>query len=286
MAWKVAAAAAAGSSHERLNLPCQDALGYQILHSDSERDGILVAALADGAGSAQRSEQGARTAVDTALQFLTAYLQEEGLPQQEGAWSLLLDEAFTAAQLALYQLADEEDLPVRSYATTLSCLVAHAGGYALATLGDGVVVSLDAAGDLALVNRLQRGEYANETYFLTQDFALEQVQTVICSQPAQGIVMMSDGLARLALSFPSQKPFEPFFRPLFAFIESREQGVTAEDSEANLQLEAFLNSDRVRARTDDDKSLLIAVQGPENQTKQEENPHFETLGAGEQVDHS
>jgi hypothetical protein len=266
VAWKVAAAAAAGSSHERLNLPCQDALGYQILHSDSERDGILVAALADGAGSAQRSEQGARTAVDTALQFLTAYLQEEGLPQQEGAWSLLLDEAFTAAQLALYQLAEEEDLPVRSYATTLSCLVAHAGGYALATLGD--------------------GEYANETYFLTQDFALEQVQTVICSQPAQGIVMMSDGLARLALSFPSQKPFEPFFRPLFAFIESREQGVTAEDSEANLQLEAFLNSDRVRARTDDDKSLLIAVQGPENQTKQEENPHFETLGAGEQVDHS
>lgn len=279
MAWKVVAAAAAGSSHDILNLPCQDALGYQVLLTDSQPEGILVAALADGAGSAQRSEQGARTAVDTALQFLSAYLHEEGLPQHEDAWSLLLAEAFTAAQLALFQLADEEYLPARSFATTLSCLVAHARGYALATIGDGVIVSMDSAGDLTLVNRLQRGEYANETYFLTQEFALEQVQIAICNQPARGIVMMSDGLSRLALSLPAQKPFEPFFRPLFAFIESREQEHTAEDFEANRQLEAFLNSDRVHARTDDDKSLLIAVRYLDNRKIEDDNPHFETLGA-------
>ena len=53
--WRVVAAAVQGVSHQRLDLPCQDALGYLVLPS-----GTLVVALADGAGSAQYSDQGAR----------------------------------------------------------------------------------------------------------------------------------------------------------------------------------------------------------------------------------
>jgi hypothetical protein len=68
---------------------------------------------------------------------------------------------------------------------------------------------------------------------------------------------MSDGLTRLALKMPSYEPYVPFFQPLFAYIEGTS---TANwNGNAEQQMAAFLASERVSARTDDDKTLVLAV---------------------------
>jgi hypothetical protein len=119
------------------------------------------------------------------------------------------------------------------------------------------VVAGEAPDKLFLVNRPQRGEYANETYFLTQEDALEQVQVSVFEKAVNFLAVMSDGLTRLAIKLPDHEPHLPFFQPLFAFVAHADDEV-----QASRHLVDFLTSERVCARTDDDKSLVLAVRQP------------------------
>ena len=68
------------------------------------------------------------------------------------------------------------------------------------------------------------------------------------------IAILSDGLQMLALKIPEYMPHAPFFSPLFRFVAE-----VTDETEAKEQLEAFLRSPRVRKRTDDDLTLLLAT---------------------------
>ena len=59
---------------------------------------------------------------------------------------------------------------------------------------------------------------------------------------------------RLALKLPGYEPHAPFFKPLFTFITGAE-----DETLATQQLAGFLASARVCARTDDDKTLVLAA---------------------------
>jgi hypothetical protein len=249
--WRAVGASAPGAAHLQQAMRCQDALQYRTIEVDGQS--VLIAALADGAGSAEQSERGAQATTSTAVEALQSRL-EAGLPQDETAWRDLLLEVYRSAQTAVLSLADEDGLPPRSFAATLACLVATDDCLATATLGDGVIVAQPTGGELMTVSRPQRGEYANETVFIVQDDALDQVQVAVFSEAFAALAMLSDGLLRLALTFPEHSPFRPFFTPLFGFASQAEPGEAAV-----AQLDAFLRSERVNARTDDDKSLLLAV---------------------------
>jgi serine/threonine protein phosphatase PrpC len=256
--WRVVGAAASGTLHERLGMPCQDALAFQAgEHS-------LRVALSDGAGTANRSQSGAQTAVQAALNALAAALAD-GLPADQDGWQEMLGTAFAAARSALESLAEIEAQPLRAYAATLSLVVATADRLAVAQLGDGAVVAGESPDRLFLVNRAQRGEYANETYFLTQEDALELVQVSVYDKAVNLLAMMSDGLTRLAIKLPTDEPYLPFFQPLFAFVAQ-----TDKEEQASRHLMDFLNSERVCARTDDDKSLVLAVRLLEPEPGREE----------------
>jgi hypothetical protein len=246
--WRVVGAASQGTAHRKQDLPCQDAQAFRLLPN-----GALLAALADGAGSAEFSEQGAQCAVEEALEALASGL-ETGLPADEDEWIGLIVNAFERAQAALHRLAVEMDVPLRDLATTLACAAAFNNWLAAGQLGDGAVIAQGSAGELFPVTQAQRGEYANETFFLTQEGALEQVEIRILDRPVQALALMSDGLTRLALKMPYFEPHPPFFGPLFAFAAAVE-----EQDRAKERLGEFLASDRVCARTDDDKSIILAV---------------------------
>lgn len=254
-AWHVAGAAVQGVSHARLDLPCQDAQGYRLLPG-----GVLLVALADGAGSARFSQQGADCAVEAALASLAAAFEGASLSDAVG-WESRLRAAFRDAREAVVSLAalsEEEGVTPRDYASTLTCVAAAAGRLAVGQVGDGAVVAVDAAGGLFAVTRLQRGEYANETHFISETGALDQMQVDVNDIDLHALAVMSDGLIRLALKMPSQEPHAPFFQPLFRFAA----GITASPDapqQASAQLAEFLGSERVNARTDDDKSLVLAV---------------------------
>ena len=62
--WRVSACSVQGVSHIKTDQPCQDANEWRI------KDSVLLAAIADGAGSAKESQRGATLACRTAIEVL------------------------------------------------------------------------------------------------------------------------------------------------------------------------------------------------------------------------
>ncbi len=246
--WNIIGASIQGTSHQKTDTPCQDAHAYRVLP-----DGTALIAVADGAGSAERSDQGAQLAVEQVIAAAEASLAE-GMPADDAAWEALLTDAFCQARQALEKLAAADDVSSRAFATTLTCAVVANEWLAVAQIGDGVVVARDEDGELFAVTQPQRGEYANETYFLTMAEALQRVDVRVCRRKLDALAVMTDGLIRLAMKINTNEPHLPFFRPLFAFTAQLE-----DTSEAREQLQALLASDRVCERTDDDKTLVLAA---------------------------
>jgi hypothetical protein len=246
--WQVVAASVQGTSHQKRDIPCQDAHAYRLLP-----DGILLIAVADGAGAAEQAAAGAALAIAEAMRSLEAALQKR-IPNSKATWRSLLVRAFTQAHQAIIRLAASEDGSPQTFATTLTCVIASAQWLAVGQIGDGLAVAQAHNGRLFTTLRPQRGEYANETCFLTMDNALEYLEIKIYRQSVRALAVITDGLARLAINMVESSPHEPFFQPLFSFAAQM-----TDETEAKHQLAAFLSSERVCRRTDDDKTLVLAV---------------------------
>jgi len=246
--WHVIGASVQGTAHQKNGIPCQDTHGYRLLPN-----GTLLVAVADGAGSADRADEGATLAVTKIIDAVETSLQE-ALPQTKRRWRRLLKKAFKQTRRALNSLAQSEAVQPHLFATTLTCAIVSDGWLAIGQIGDGVAVAQATEGPLFTTLEPQRGEYANETSFLTMEQALEQVQIKVYRRPVQALAVMSDGLVRLALNLAQHTPHQPFFQPLLAFA-----GQVTDPTQAHSQLVDFLTSDRVCARTDDDKTLVLAV---------------------------
>ena len=122
----VLGASVAGASHARDDLPCQDA--FRI----AETGGALVVALADGLGSAVRSDLGAVAATEAAVARAAELVADPCRAAIEGV---------IAARDALEKLACVEDCEIRDLACTLIVLVA-AQRIGIAHVGDGAAVGL------------------------------------------------------------------------------------------------------------------------------------------------
>jgi hypothetical protein len=244
--WRVVGASNSGTSHLRQGLPCQDA------HYWVQSGKLLIAAVADGAGSASLAEVGSQLAVKTAVDFLL--LQSQGNVKAENPWKDWLLCTFEAALAALKDEAEKRSANLSDLATTLIVSVAAPDFVAVAQIGDGAVVVGDRSGQIASLSAPSQAEYLNETTFLTAPDALVQVQFQVWPYPPRHLALLTDGLQMLALKMPTGEPHPPFFTPLFRFVE------TVEDKDAaQAQLLAFLGGERVTQRTDDDVTLLLVA---------------------------
>ncbi len=250
--WRVVAASVQGTSHQKQNLPCQDAHALRVLD-----DGTLLVAVADGAGSAARSQEGAQLATREALASLEC-ARIETRTTTERAWNDALRAAFAHARNQVIVLAAHSDSHVRLFATTLTCAVVADDWLAVARIGDGAAIVELADGRWVSTVAPIKGEYANETFFLTMDDALARVEVQAMRENVRSLAVTTDGLIRLALKLPDYAPHIPFFQPLLKFAAD-----VSDAPSANEQLAAFLASERVNARTDDDKTLVLAVRVPQ-----------------------
>ncbi len=245
-AWRVIGASVQGGSHIKCGQPCQDAHAWAVLPN-----GTLIAAVADGAGSAALAEVGAQLAAKTVVNFLRRALIDNELPANDAAWQTLLFDALQAARQRLEDEAQARGCALRDLAATLIVAVATAELAATAHVGDGAAV-LKTAAELLLLAAPQMSEYVNETTFLVSADYLNAAQFGCWHGRAQHLALFTDGLQRLALQMPLQRPHAPFFAPLFQFAAN-----TGADAEA--QLAAFLRSPRIVERADDDLTLLLAA---------------------------
>jgi hypothetical protein len=257
--WRLLGASVAGTSHLKTGLPCQDAHAFKSL------PGGVILAVADGAGSAERSAEGARCAADSVLAALEAALSG-GWPAGTDPWRGLFSQAYSEAKANVDSLAEAAGLPARAFASTLLCAALSDEVLAVAQLGDGIAAGFSpaaestpeesAGSDWFLAAEPQRGEYANETYFLSQPNALEHLDIYVYAEPVRALALMTDGLIRLVLD-GQRRPHAPFFRPLLTFAVEVETPAAGQ-----AQLGDFLRSERVSARTDDDKTIVLALRRP------------------------
>lgn len=243
--WKIAGASTQGTSHLKLSTPCQDSHAYAQFP-----DGTLVIAVADGAGSAKHSELGSAEAVKAVI----AFAQSAVFPQLGVGWMRFLLNAFEQARLALETLAPEENVDLRDLACTLWVVVVTDELVAVARLGDGFAVAQLEDGSFFSLMRQQKGEYANETVFLTVPDAIDRVEIMVYHASVKSVAVSTDGLVRLAMQMKDWTPFDKFFQPLVQSVAE------AENEEAGCAwVNELLNSERVNARADDDKTLVTAL---------------------------
>ncbi|MEQ8788685.1 MAG: PP2C family serine/threonine-protein phosphatase [Pirellulaceae bacterium] len=216
--WKVLGASVQGASHERKNVPNQDALQWW---PDSGEGETLILALADGHGSEKcfRSHIGSRLAVTTSIDVLQEFLVnfdqqdmsackrmvESELPQAiDRAWKRaverhleenpLLESEVSALESDTARLAIEQN-PTQAYGSTLLALVVHPAFFACLQLGDGDVLAVSQSG----VERVLEDDprlLANETTSLSaagawRDFRV-RFQTLGDSLPSL-ILACTDG---------------------------------------------------------------------------------------------
>jgi hypothetical protein len=261
--WRVIAAKATGTSHALLGKECEDHFASEQLASD-----VHVLAVADGAGSAAQAGLGARTAVRAAISAAKREMQTGGFSRNEDAWIDVLSKALASARSAIDALpsqslsesTDDAELPPLSrgtplsdFATTLILAIVTHERLAILQVGDGMIVIESSRGEYSCPLLPDAdGQYLNDTHFITDpNYAKFARTAAIPAAKVQGIALLTDGLYLLATDTQRHEPFVPFFKPLFTFASGPSAGQT--------ELEAFLSSKRVCERTDDDKTLMLAV---------------------------
>jgi hypothetical protein len=217
---------------------------------------VLVAAACDGAGSAPLGAIGAdvaaRTAVSACVEALAATAAAGGARRGHW-WTQQLRCAAGAARDAIGDEAARRDVAPSALATTLLLVLATAARVVSLQIGDGAVVAGGADDAVVGVTTAERGEYLNETSFLTSAGAVEAARVAEWRGPVAHVALTTDGLQVVALDLASGLPHAPFFRPLFAHVRH-----AADPDAAAGELATWLASPRVAARTDDDLTLVLA----------------------------
>ena len=176
----------------------------------------------------------------------------------EADWAQLILDAARAARIAVQAEALQAGRSPREYACTLLLVALAEQGGAAMQIGDGLIAYRDAEA-WGHVFWPQKGEYANTTRFLVEDDAEEHFQVTDLKEPFQEIAVMTDGLETLALHFATQTVHEPFLDAVMGPL--RKAAAAGEAMPVSRALEAFLQSDRVASRTDDDLTIVLAVRG-------------------------
>jgi hypothetical protein len=240
--WTVMGCAVRGPAHEVDGGPCQDAVAFA-----TGRD-WLVAVLSDGAGSAPRGDEGARHLVETVTRRLAA-AAEAGGPAD--GWEAEVAAAIQHARDTLP--ADAEHSLPSFHATAVGVVVAGAEGGLFFHIGDGAGAALRAGEwDGGTVSLPANGEYADQTYFYTEDGWRDNLRFLPVAGPFDRVVLVSDGAAAFAMA-PGGRGLDPrFMEPVDRYL----CGVDLETGTAALA--ATLNSPGARGVTGDDKSLVWA----------------------------
>ncbi len=247
--WVVVAASVQGTRHIQATLPCQDAHAYRAFS-----DSILIAAVADGLGTALFAQAGARLAVDCAVSSIEQALMQ-AIPCDESAWNQLIRDCFLAARARLEEEAQASQAALRDYSTTLVLVVITGEWLVTGQIGDGAVVALLDEGELIMASSPQNEEYVNVTFPLTMPDMIDIAQFKACPAKVKALALMTDGMQHVSIRSVDHTPHPPFFEPLFRQLPS-----VKDTHKASLNLAEFMASPAISAHTDDDKTLVLIGQ--------------------------
>jgi Protein phosphatase 2C len=239
--WKALGASVTGNSHVVSGTGCQDASGWRT-HA-----GVTCLAVADGAGSRPLSATGSALAVEQALETVARLASDENSPGDLTDW---LRAAFDSARDRVAAFASSTEREPGDYAATLAVAILAADHIAIGQIGDGITV-VGHGGHYIAVHPEIKGEYVNETFFLTASDWYEHLRLTVLAGAADVVALSTDGLRYKITNTRTGAPFEPFFDGLLGYVQGAEAS-----SDGISRFLAGLENDQ----TGDDKSLVAAVQ--------------------------
>ncbi|MHA6762205.1 PP2C family serine/threonine-protein phosphatase [Streptacidiphilus sp. PAMC 29251] len=255
--WRIHGVSVEGYRHRRSGIPCQDAHLYGV--SGPPQASVTVLAVADGAGSRPRSDEGSVLAVELAVGYFAR--RATAWPRTTAGVNASLREAFLDVREEFLRRTGKD---ADDFATTLTVVVLTPTWIGHLSVGDGFAVlrsgTVDGVPQFHLLPQPPAvSEYSNETVFLTSADAERRLSTACVNDPGvDGVLLSTDGLAQVALSWTDGQPR----RPKESFVKSVLRTLDhpgADPEEDHQALAVLLRSDRLTAVNADDKTLLRAV---------------------------
>jgi hypothetical protein len=173
-----------GRAHEQDGSHGQDRTAYLSRH------GVHVMCLADGAGSAARSEYGAQAVVNegcaTLAELFGSLIASNDADQSR-------HDILQRLHARLTEVAGRLDCRLADLASTFLCVAVSEGRFVAVHIGDGVIGYVR-NGELRVVSGPHNDEFANQTTFVTSPNAAASMRLFRGSlDGVSGFVQMSDG---------------------------------------------------------------------------------------------
>ncbi|PIV91693.1 MAG: hypothetical protein COZ20_02620 [Gallionellales bacterium CG_4_10_14_3_um_filter_54_96] len=253
--WLYISASVTGPSHSSSNTPCQDAS-----HTSASPDGQWLAiAVCDGAGSALRPKDGADLVAKSFANRLLS-LSAQFSSRLPGAWvNDFVIQQILDVRSELRKLAGSDDLN-DFHSTLVACLLGPNGGFSI-HIGDGALFGGTGSGaskdgyvyldNNFFISKPANGEYANETFFITEGNWIKNLRITPLPQ-ADWVIVGSDGGCALCLDSGDQ-PKPEFVAPLITLLSKHSS------SEWASLLQATLADSKADLLTNDDKTLVICM---------------------------
>lgn len=251
--WRIAHASAVGASHLAQNTECQDRFACRTI--ETKNDGaVLIAVVADGAGSTTDGQHGANVACELFIEQIVSFLNAENISVESitAEFGVRWLEYF---QRRIVEMAKEEKKTPRDFATTLVATIAGEKCAVFFQIGDGgIVISMSgAAKSYRFALPPHESEYVNMTDFLTDVDANEKLKFAKVDEKLEDIILFSDGIYSVAVDYQTNQPHEPFLMPMIAPLRNGNN-----TNGLNEKLENFLASPKLNEKTDDDKTIILA----------------------------
>lgn len=252
MEWRVFFASAAGRNHLADGLACQDCGDHELV------DGVFIGALCDGAGSASEGRLGAELFAGNVTELLAYAVRAGHVPAGDDAakWREFLIDRVGEARARVAEIAYAHHLDPGEFACTLVACIASGSGGCFFHVGDGYGI-LQRPDGASLVSRPENGEFADETYFVTDGNWQEHLRVMPFAGATPGclIGLMSDGAAPFVVNRAKTGFYPPFIDPVVGYLAK------AGEEDGNRALESILADKKTLAITADDKALLLALAG-------------------------
>lgn len=250
--WRCAGASVIGTQHERVGGRCEDA--WSLSRRVSSGHPILGICVSDGAGSARCGAEGATTTAT----FIAELLTEDFDSIYSAPEADVREYVCTLVVNRIREGAGKAKCQIRDYAcTVVAAAVAVDGRWVVIHLGDGGVVGLF-GDELRIISRPKKGNFVNETFFITDSDAVDNLSILRSTNQSKNIalnaiVLFTDGVESSLVNRHSNQVAPAIHQMLTWLYEQPESAVAAALSH---NLKAVF-----RCFSGDDCTLVLAVRG-------------------------
>lgn len=247
--WKVAGASVIGTQHEQAEGRCEDAWSSARRALGNGHEALSVC-VSDGAGSAPLGWVGAQIVSRVLAQWLVDNTEKvfNGVPAE------LKHVIVSYLKRVLRRAASRSGTTPKSYAcTAVAVLTTTDGRWLTVHLGDGGIVG-SFGGTLQIVSAPRKGQFANETFFVTDNDAIESIdiqsgEACDSTTNAEAFALFTDGVEGLLVNRRTGE-VSRVLADMFNWLK-----VNSED-EVNAALHTNLTQ-VFRQRTHDDCTLVL-----------------------------